>query len=31
MDPIANGFYFSRFLNPGRVKVSLDFSGELDE
>lgn len=29
MDPIQNNLLFERFLNPGRIKISLDFLGEL--
>lgn len=29
MDPIKNGLYFERFLNPGRINIDLDFSGDL--
>ena len=31
IDPVKNGLFFERFLNPGRVKVSLDILGELNE
>ena len=30
-DPIDNGLVFERFLNPGRVQVSLDYSSDLSE
>jgi DNA polymerase-3 subunit alpha len=31
LDPIKFGLMFERFLNPGRVRISLDFSEDLKD
>ena len=31
LDPVKHGLLFERFLNPGRVRISLDFSEDMKE
>jgi DNA polymerase-3 subunit alpha len=29
LDPVKHGLLFERFLNPGRVRITLDYSADM--